>query len=70
MEILNKKNMNFTIFDVLDIISFIILGIFWLKIKMKSLHIFILLIIILAMRILSLMEGYNALMYMNVTQFV
>ena len=62
--------MNFTIFDVLDLIFFIILGIFCFKIKMKSLHIFILSIIILAMRILSLMEGYNALMYMNVTRFV
>ena len=62
--------MNFTIFDVLDIISFIILGIFCFKINMKRLHVYILSIIILAMRILSLMEGYNAWMYMNVTQFV
>lgn len=62
--------MNFTIFDVLDIISFIILGIFCFKTNMKSLHVFILSIIVLAMRILSLMEGYNAWMYINVTQFV
>lgn len=32
--------MNFTIFDVLDIISFIILGIFCFKINMKRLHVY------------------------------
>lgn len=51
--------MNYSILDGLDIICYVILGVFCLKIDMKSSHFFILMTIITAMKILSLLSGYN-----------
>ena len=59
MEILNKKSMNLTI---LNIICWAILGAFCLKINIKSLHFFTLLVIIAAIQVIAALVGYyNAL---------
>lgn len=62
MEILNKKNMNLTILNVISIICWAILGLFYLKINIKSLHFFTLLVIIAAIQAIGALGGYyNAL---------
>ena len=62
MEILNKKNMNLTILNVISIICWTILGVFCSKINIKSLHFFTLLVIIAAIQAIGVLAGYyNAL---------
>ena len=62
MEILNKKNMNLTILNVISIICWTILGVFCSKINIKSLHLFTLLVIIAAIQAIGALVGYyNAL---------
>ena len=62
MEILNKKNMNLTILNVISIICWTILGVFFSKINIKSLHLFTLLVIIAAIQAIGALVGYyNAL---------
>lgn len=62
MEILNKKNMNLTILNVINIICWAILGAFCLKINIKSLYFFTLLVIIAAIQMIGALVGYyNAL---------
>ena len=62
MEILNKKNMNLTILNVINIICWAILSVFCLKINIKRLHFFALLVIITAIQVIGVLAGYyNAL---------
>ena len=62
MEVLNKKNMNLTILNVISIICWVILGLFCSKINIKSLHFFTLLVIITAIQAIGVLVGYyNAL---------
>ena len=62
MEVLNKKNMNLTILNVISIICWTILGVFCSKINIKSLHFFTLLVIIAAIQAIGVLAGYyNAL---------
>ena len=62
MEILNKKNMNLTILNVINIICWAILGAFCSKINIKRLHFFALLVIITAIQVIGVLVGYyNAL---------
>lgn len=62
MEILNKKNMNLTILNVIGIICWAILGVFCSKINIKSWHFFTLLVIIAAIQVIGALVGYyNAL---------
>ena len=62
MEILNKKNMNLSILNVISIICWTILGVFCSKINIKSLHFFTLLVIIAAIQAIGALVGYyNAL---------
>lgn len=62
MEILNKKSMNLTILNVMNIICWAILGVFCSKINIKRLHFFTLLVIIAAIQVIGALVGYyNAL---------
>lgn len=61
MEILNKKNMNLTILNVINIICWVILSLFCSKINIKSLHFFTLLVIITAIQVIGVSGYYNAL---------
>ncbi len=62
MEILNKKSMNLTILNVINIICWVILGVFCSKINIKRLHFFALLVIITAIQVIGVLTGYyNAL---------
>ena len=62
MEILNKKNMNLTILNVINIICWAILGVFFAKININRLHFFELLVIITAIQVIGVLAGYyNAL---------
>lgn len=62
MEILNKKNMNLTILNVINIICWAILSLFCSKINIKSVHFFTLLVIIKAIQVIGVLAGYyNAL---------
>lgn len=62
MEILNKKNMNLTILNVINIICWAILSLFCSKINIKSVHFFTLLVIITAIQVIGVLAGYyNAL---------
>ena len=62
MEVLNKKNMNLTILNVINIMCWAILGLFCSKINIKSLHFFTLLVIITAIQVIGVLVGYyNAL---------
>lgn len=62
MEILNKKNMNLTILNVINIICWAILSLFCSKINIKSVHFFTLLVIIKAIQVIGILAGYyNAL---------
>ena len=58
MEILNKKNMNLTILNVINIICWSILGLFCSKINIKSLHFFTLFVIIAAIQTIGVLVGY------------
>ena len=62
MEVLNKKSMNLTILNVINIICWAILGAFCSKINIKSLHFFTLVVIIAAIQVIGALVGYyNAL---------
>ena len=62
MEILNKKSMNLTILNVISIICWAILGVFFSKININRLHFFALLVIITAIQVIGVLVGYyNAL---------
>lgn len=62
MEVLNKKSINLTILNILNIICWAILGAFCSKINIKSLHFFTLLVIITAIQVIGVLAGYyNAL---------
>lgn len=62
MEVLNKKNMNLTILNVIGIICWAILGVFCSKINIKNWHFFTLLVIIAAIQAIGALVGhYNAL---------
>lgn len=62
MEILNKKSMNLTILNVMNIICWAILGVFCSKINIKRLHFFTLSVIIAAIQVIGALVGYyNAL---------
>lgn len=58
MEILNKKNMNLTILNVINIICWAILGVFCSKINIKRLHFFALLVIIVAIQVIGALAGF------------
>ena len=58
MEVLNKKSMNLTILNVIGIICWAILGVFFSKINIKRLHFFALLVIITAIQVIGVLVGY------------
>lgn len=66
MEILNKKNMNLTILNVINLICWAILSVFCLKINIKRLHFFALLVIITAIQVIGVLAGY----YNALTEFI
>lgn len=62
MEILNKKNMNLTILNIINLICWAILSLFCSKINIKRLHFFALLVIIAHIQVIGVLAGYyNAL---------
>ena len=62
MEVLNKKSMNLTILNVIGIICWAILVVFFSKINIKRLHFFTLLVIIATIQVIGALVGYyNAL---------